>query len=132
MQMRRTLRNFESQLKQQRWLDPERTRSKRQRKSEMRYDDFHNFDSDLIWAIVALIFGVAIASSLGCVSKSQPEPVWKPKVYLYSPDQARCVLVSGTGDKIDCDEPRMHDIGCVHLDELKALKFKLQRCERWK
>jgi len=92
----------------------------------------YNLD-DLAVAILALIAGVAIVASISCSSKpSAPEPEWKPEIYLYSPDQARCVLVSGNADKIDCDEPRMHDIACIQIDELKALKFKLQRCEEWR
>lgn len=97
----------------------------------MRYSD-DDFDRDLVVAIAAFIACAIIMASIGCASSSAPEPVWKPEVYLYSPDQARCVLVSGSADKIDCDEPRMHDLACVHLDELKALKFKLQRCEEWR
>ena len=98
----------------------------------MRYDDFQNFDNDLLWAVAALIAGVALMSSLGCASKSGLEPTWKPEVYLYSPVESRCVFVNGSGDKIDCDEPRIHDLGCVQLDELKALSKKLNQCKEWK
>lgn len=98
----------------------------------MCYDDFNNFDSDLLWAVAALIFGVAIMASISCTTKRGLEPEWKPDVYLYSPIQSRCVLVSGSGHKIDCDEPQMHDLGCIPLDQFKALKFKIQRCEAWR
>lgn len=98
----------------------------------MRFEEPNKFHDDLVLAVVAFFAGLAILFSLGCASRSAPEPIWKPEIYLYSPDQARCVLVSDQGDRIDCDEPRMHDVGCIQLQDLKALKVKHQRCEVWK
>lgn len=96
----------------------------------MRFGD--EFDSELILAAIALAFAVAIMASISCTTSRGLEPEWKPDVYLYSPIQSRCILQNADGHKIDCDEPQMHDLGCIPLDQFKALKFKIQRCEAWR
>ena len=91
-----------------------------------------HFDDELIVALVALIAVLAVMVSLSCTTRQVLEPEWKPDVYLYSPIQSRCVLQNADGHRIDCDEPQMHDLGCIPLDQFKALKFKIQRCEAWR
>ena len=87
---------------------------------------------DLALAILALAIVLAMLASVSCTTRGSIEPEWKPDVYLYSPIQSRCVLQNADGHKIDCDEPQMHDLGCIPLDQFKSLKFKIQRCEQWR
>lgn len=87
---------------------------------------------DLLMAIFAFAIALTILASVSCTSAPIREPEWKPDVYLYSPIQSRCILQNADGHKIDCDEPQMHDLGCIPLDQFKSLKFKIQRCEKWR
>lgn len=97
----------------------------------MRSDN--QFDTELLVAIIALLIFIAMAASTGCAShRSAPEPAWMPNIYLYASQDGRCLFVNGAKDKIDCDEPRIHDVFCAPLEDLKTLKEKMQRCEVWK
>ena len=82
---------------------------------------------------IAICF--ALYSLMGCVSvqDSGEEPIWKPHVYLYSPQpDGRCAFVDGKGHIIDCDEPVIHEHYLAPLEDLVTLKSKLHQCQQWR
>jgi hypothetical protein len=91
---------------------------------------------DLWWVWAIFIIVLAAYASAGCVSRqSAPEPQWEPLIYSIKYDGKTCeVFDAGDefGDVFRCDEPRVRQFYCAPLDDLVALKKKLQRCEAWR
>lgn len=103
--------------------------------TQMRFRKPSSHD-DLVIAIVALIVGVLIMSSMGCISapKSRaPEPRWTPAIYSYRPQDNRCVFYNvAAKHSIDCDEPLIYEYVMIHADYLTSLNQKFDQCEEWK
>ena len=91
---------------------------------------------DVVYALILIAVLIYIlAATSGCVSLSEPgdEPIWKPHIYLYSPEQdGRCKFVDKMKHVIDCDEPLMHDFYLAPLEDLVLLKSKLNQCNTWR
>ena len=91
---------------------------------------------DLVIAIVALVFGLLIMSSIGCISapKSRaPEPRWAPALYEYRPQNNRCVFYNPSSKhSIDCDEPLIYEYILIHADYVTSLNEKFDACQEWR
>lgn len=73
-----------------------------------------------------------MTTSCMTLKRSGIEPVWKPRVYLFSAVDGRCRFVRGKTDKIECDDPLIHDMALVPLEDIEKLEDKHQRCEVWR
>ena len=94
---------------------------------------------DLRWACFSFLILLMIAASLtGCISIPRSAGVkreWQAPVYTYNPNTAgKCLLTNlVTEHTIDCDEPKMYEMFCTPLTELKTLKTDvINQCEVWR
>lgn len=115
------------------WQLSKQDQQKHLKKKNERHELYekHFTDATTDFLVALLIIGLAILI-MSCAHVSGPEPSFKPNIYLPSTTDGRVVFISGDGDKIDSDEPRMLDLYCAPLNDLKLLQEKLLRCEVWK
>ena len=89
---------------------------------------------DLTLALIVFLLALAYMASVSCVSlkRSGDEPEWLPDIYKPVLKEGKCMVVSGNGHKVQCDEPMFFDFYCAPLDDIVRMKSKLQQCEAWR
>ena len=96
-------------------------------------------NTDLRCACISYLFLILIAASLaGCISIPRSAGVkreWLAPAYTYNPNVAGKCLLTDLVNKhtIDCDEPKMYEMMCTPLVELKKLETGvINQCEVWR
>lgn len=84
-------------------------------------------------AALALILGTTCSCAL---RPSEPEPKLDFDVHFYDHEEAiktgRCVFINSLDQRIDTDEPTIHEMALVPFKDIRKMEEKFNRCEVWR
>lgn len=79
--------------------------------------------------ILCGIFSLSLSSC--AMFYKNPEPPFTPTMYVTFPGSCQVQNADNPKDLVTPQSPRWNELYCAPIDDLLALKFKIQKCKEW-